>query len=164
MTAAFFDEDRTMRRYFTILTLTSVLLLLAVSPAIAKDLVYTTGNHLALDGHDPVAFFTESKPVPGKASITANHRGATYRFASAANRDTFNSDKDRYAPHFGGYCAFGASLGSLFPTKIETWQIIDDRLVLNKDLGIKKKFDKNKAKNLAKADKNWPGLVAKKGK
>lgn len=153
-----------MRRAFTLLTATSLLLLLAVSPAMAKNLVHTTGNQLALDGYDPVAFFTDSKPVRGQASITATHRGATYRFASETNRDTFLSDRDRYAPQFGGYCAFGVSLGSLFPTKIETWQIIDGRLLLNKDLGIKKKFDKNKTKNLAKADSNWPGLVAKEGK
>lgn len=152
-----------MRRAAISLCFISLLLLLAVSPVMAKNLVYTTGNQLALAGHDPVAFFTDSEPVVGLASITASHRGATYRFASEANRKAFTSDPNRYAPQFGGYCAFGVSLGSLFPTKIETWQIIDGRLVLNKDLGVKKKFDKNKAKNLAKADSNWPGLVAKKG-
>ena len=153
-----------MRRAIFFIISTALLALVVSTPIIAKDLVYTNGQQLALDGHDPVAFFTDSKPVPGQSSITATHHGATYRFASEANRTTFTADPDRYAPQFGGYCAFGVSLGSLFPTKVETWQIIDGRLVLNKDLSIKKRFDKNKNKNLAKADKEWPALLAKEGK
>ena len=153
-----------MRRAIFFIISTALLALVVSTPIIAKDLVYTDGQQVALDGHDPVAFFTDSEPVPGQPSITATHHGATYRFASEANRTTFTADPDRYAPQFGGYCAFGVSLGSLFPTKVETWQIIDGRLVLNKDLSIKKRFDKNKQKNLAKADKEWPALLAKEGK
>ena len=153
-----------MRRAIFFMISTALLALVVSTPIIAKDLVYTNGQQLALDGYDPVAFFTDSKPVPGQSAITATHHGATYRFASEANRTTFTADPDRYAPQFGGFCAFGVSLGSLFPTKVETWQIIDGRLVLNKDLSIKKRFDKNKQKNLAKADKEWPALLAKEGK
>ena len=69
-------------------------------------------DNLALKGYDPVAYFTEKKPVPGKPEFTAR---ATYRFASAANRDAFAAAPGKYAPQYGGYCAFGMASGYKAP-------------------------------------------------
>ena len=143
--------------------LATLALLLSVTPAFAADLVNTDGGRLALQGYDPVAFHTEGTAQRGSAGITTTHRGATYRFASAGNRDLFLANPDGYAPSFGGFCAYGASKGALFPVEIETWQIVDGRLVLNKNLDVKRLFDKDRRGTLAKADAKWPGLVRKHG-
>lgn len=118
----------------------------------------------ALDGYDPVAFFTAKAPVKGDFKITATHKGATYFFASKNNRDAFQTNPDRYAPAYGGYCAVGASLGVLLPVDISTWQVVNDRLVLNYSADVQKMFNKDPESTLKKADAAWPKLVAEHGK
>lgn len=124
----------------------------------ARAAINTNDEGVALQGHDPVAFFTVGAPVPGKASISADHEGATYHFAKTANRETFLSDPQRYLPAYGGYCGFGCAKGKLFPVEIDTWQIKDDRLILNYNAEIKAKFDADIDALIATADANWPGL------
>src|SRR5215469_9603198 len=106
---------------------TSIAALVLVSAAtLAGELVNVSGaSKVALDGYDPVAFFIESKPVNGSPSITAEHRGATYFFATADHRKLFKENPDKYAPQYGGFCAFGVAEGALFPVDINTWQVRD---------------------------------------
>jgi YHS domain-containing protein len=142
----------------------SAILAALVAPSIdAKTLVNKNDGGLALQGFDPVAFFTEGKPVQGRASITSDYEGATYRFATEQDRAAFVNEPAKYAPAFGGYCAMGVAYEHLIPVKIETWQILDGRLILNRNLDVKAEFDKNHAGNLGKADANWPGLLEKNG-
>jgi YHS domain-containing protein len=122
-----------------------------------------TAGH-ALDGYDPVAFFTDKKPVKGDFKITATHQGATYFFASRKNRDAFQANPNRYAPAYGGYCAVGAGLGMLLPVDISTWQVVNDRLVLNYSADVQKMFNKDSQGTLKKADAAWPKLVAEHAK
>lgn len=146
------------------------LLLFFVSsvPAWAED----TGKHLlnldrsglALQGYDPVAFFTAGEPVKGDAAQTAVYQGATYRFASAENKAKFEAEPSKYAPQFGGYCAYGVSRGYTAPIKVDAFQIVDGRLLLQFDKGARDLFNRDVQASLKKADANWPGLVAKKGK
>ena len=131
--------------------------LLAVA-AHAESPVNTDADGLALEGHDPVAFFTIGVALPGKPGITAEHNGATYRFAKQAHRDSFVANPEKFLPAYGGYCAYGAAKGALYPVAIETWQIIDGRLILNYNAEIKEQFDANVEDFLAAADANWPGL------
>jgi YHS domain-containing protein len=138
------------------LRLFSLFALLAVS-AFAK--INTNDQGLALEGHDPVAFFTVGQPTTGLATITAQHHGATFQFASEANRTAFVADPVRYAPAYGGFCAFGASKGKLFPVEIDTWQISDGRLMLNHNQEIKAQFDADVADFIATADANWQALA-----
>lgn len=145
-----------------ILAISFALCALSIASLQAKTLVNNESG-LALQGYDPVAFFTDGKPVLGEAAITASYEGATYRFATADHKAAFEKEPAKYAPAFGGYCAYGVAVGGLYPVKIETWQILDGRLVLNKTLDVKAEFDKDRAGNLKKADGNWPGLVEKKG-
>ena len=131
----------------------------------AGDLVNVSGaSSIALNGYDPVAFFTDSKPTHGDPGIKTEHKGATYFFASKANRKTFEKNPDRYAPQYGGYCAFGATVGALFPVDVNTWQIQNGKLYLNLNPEILTLFNKDIEKNLKKAEKNWPKLVRKHGK
>jgi len=150
-----------MRRHAAIFT---VSLILATGAATAEDLVNVDRTGLALEGYDPVAFFTEGRALEGQTGITTRHRGATYRFRSPENKAMFETEPDRYAPAFGGFCAYGAAKGYTAPVKIETWQIFQDRLVLNYDHKVKALFDVDRGGFLGKADANWPSIVAREGK
>jgi len=150
--------------------LSAVLALAVVTPALSaqaapgKVLVNVDQRGLALEGYDPVAFFTDGKAVRGQAGLTATYQGAEYRFASAGHRDLFAADPAKYAPQFGGFCAYGVAHDHAVSVEIDTWQILDGRLILNYDQSVRKKFDADRAGNLRKADANWPGIVEKEGK
>jgi YHS domain-containing protein len=147
----------------SILLLFATLLLAGVTQA--KDLVNVSGaSGVAINGYDPVAFFTEKKPVNGDPSISAKHEGATYFFSSKENRDAFASSPSKYAPQCGGFCAYGASVGALFPIDITTWQIKDEKLYFNLNPAILELFNKDLDGNIAKANKNWPELEEKNAK
>jgi YHS domain-containing protein len=138
--------------------------LLSVS-AYAGDLVNVSGaSNAAVSGYDTVAFFTDAKPVNGSPFISAEYQGATYFFASEEHKALFTASPEKYAPQCGGFCAYGVGLGKLFPVDISTWQVRDGKLYLNLNGAILKKFNADFAGNVAKADKNWPGLVEKHGK
>ncbi|MCI0533673.1 MAG: YHS domain-containing protein [Verrucomicrobiales bacterium] len=144
-------------------SLTAVTLLSAA--AFAGELVNVSGaSGIAIDGFDPVAFFTDGKPVNGDPGITAKYKGATYLFASKEHKRLFESAPEKYAPQCGGFCAFGASVNALFPVDINTWQVRDGKLYLNLNPAILGKFNEDFEKNVAKAEKNWPGLVKKHAK
>jgi len=142
-----------------------VLLGLAL-PAFAdsKILLNVDKEGVAVQGYDPVAFFTDNKPVKGKEAFVARHKGATYRFASKENRDLFKKNPEKYAPVFGGYCAYGVSRNKLVEIDVEAFQIVDGRLLLQYSKGVREDFNKDVKGNLKKAETNWPGLVEKKGK
>lgn len=142
----------------------AVMLLLSIS-AFAGDLVNVSGaSKIAVNGYDPVAFFTDSKPVNGSPFITAEHQGATYFFVSEEHKKLFTEHPDKYAPQFGGFCAYGVGLDKLFPVDITTWQVRDGKLYLNLNADILKAFNADFAGNVTKADKNWPGLIQRSGK
>lgn len=123
-------------------------------------LVNVDAQHLALEGYDPVAYFTDAKPVKGDAAISAVYRGATYHFASTAHRDMFISDPAKYEPQFGGFCAYAASINKISPVNPEIWQMSDGRLLLQHTPEAYRLFNENTAGNLARADANWPALAA----
>lgn len=138
--------------------------LLSVS-ALAADLVNVSGaSKAAVSGYDTVAFFTDSKPVNGSPFITADHKGATYYFASEDHKALFTANPEKYVPQFGGFCAFGVSINKVLPVDISTWQVRNGKLYLNLNPDIRIKFDADFEGNLAKANKNWPGLVKKHAK
>jgi len=132
--------------------------------ATAKDLLNLDGNRVAIQGYDPVAFFTDSRPVTGNAQFQSEYRGAKYYFVSAEHKAMFHKEPAKYEPQFGGYCAYGASRGRKVPVKIEAWQIVDGRLLMQYDLDVKEKFNQDRLGNLRRADQNWPGLIEKYGK
>ena len=144
----------------------SLLALALVTPAFAqsKTLLNLDKKGVAIQGHDPVAFFTANKPVKGDAKIQATHRGSLYQFASPENKDAFLKEPAKYEPAFGGYCAFGVSKGKLVEVDVNAFQVVGGRLLLQYSKGVRDDFNKDSAGNLKKADGNWPGLLEKKGK
>jgi len=129
-----------------------------------RTLVNVDKTGLALEGHDPVAYFTEHHPVLGNPEHEATYNGALYRFASKANRETFENDPARYAPAFGGFCGYAASINKVSPVNIHIWQLVDGRLVLQHTPQAYRLFNEDVAGAIVRADANWPGLVACRGK
>ena len=149
-----------MKNLVVVLMLCSALSTIAT----AKDLLNLDGHGVAIQGYDPVAFFTDNRPVKGNPQFQSEYRGAKYYFVSAEHKATFDKEPGKYEPQFGGYCAYGASRGNKAPIKIEAWQIVNGRLLMQYDLDVKGKFNEDQVGNLRKADQNWPGLVEKYGK
>jgi YHS domain-containing protein len=134
------------------------------SSVFAGELVNISGaSKIAVSGYDPVAFFTDSKPVNGSPFVAATHQGATYFFASDEHKKLFTENPDKYTPQFGGFCAYGVGLDKLLPVDINTWQVRNGKLYLNLNGDILKKFNADFEGNVAKADKYWPGLLKKHG-
>jgi len=145
------------------------LLLLVIGlalPAFAqtKTLLNLDKTGVAIQGYDPVAFFTDSKPVKGKSEYLAQHNGAIYYFASKEHRDFFRKDPTKYEPVFGGYCAYGVSRNKLVEIDVNAFQIVDGKLLLQYSKSVQEDFNKDTKGNLTKAESNWRGLVEKKGK
>ncbi len=141
---------------FLRLCLTAVCLLPLV--ARAEKPVNATFLGVAIKGYDPVAYFTDAKPVSGSSDHEFEWMGATWRFASAAHRDLFKSTPDKYAPQYGGFCAWAVSQGSTAGIDPAAWKIVNDKLYLNYSLDIQKKWEGDVPGNIAKADVNWPKL------
>jgi len=147
------------------MTQTLVALMLTATPLLAGDLVNVSGaSKAAVSGYDVVAFFTDSRPVNGSPAISAMYQGATYFFATEEHKKLFEQNPDKYVPQYGGFCAYGVALGKLFPVDINTWQVRNGKLYLNLNADILKTFNADFEGNIIKAEKNWPGLVAKNGK
>lgn len=116
---------------------------------------------LAIRGTDPVAYFTDAAPVPGDPAITAGWNGATWRFATAANRDAFVADPVAYAPQYGGWCAWAvATKGQLFTTQPENWKIVDGKLYLNFSDQVQADWNKDIPGFIAEGDRRWPMILA----
>jgi YHS domain-containing protein len=129
-----------------------------------KTLLNLDKTGVAIQGYDPVAFFTGNKPVKGTDAFVRRYNGAVYFFASKENRDLFAKDPAKYEPAFGGYCAYGVSRDKLVEIDVDAFQIVDGRLLLQYSKGVRDDFNKDQKGSLAKADANWPELVEKKGK
>ena len=147
-------------------SLSALAALAAFATALAADksLLNLDREGVAVQGYDPVAFFTVKGPVKGSPMFTSEFHGAKYRFHSAKNKAAFDADPAKYEPQFGGYCAFGVSRGKLVEIDVTATQIVDGRLLLQYSPGVRDDFNKDAAGNLKKADANWPKLVEKKGK
>jgi YHS domain-containing protein len=142
------------------------LLLLISVPAFGqnKTLLNLDKQGIAIQGYDPVAFFTQNRPVKGRPEFESKYNGARYLFDSAEDKSTFDANPAKYEPQFGGFCTYAASKNRTAPVKIEAFQIVNGRLLMQYDLDIRKEFNKDPQGNLEKADKNWPGIVQKEGK
>jgi hypothetical protein len=137
------------------------LTLVALSrPALAaEDRVYSDWRGRAIRGFDPVAYFTQGRPVPGSPDITLDWNGAQWRFASAENRDVFRADPAAYAPQYGGWCAWAMAQGSTASVDPEAWDIIGGKLYLNYSRDVQSRWRKDIPGFVAKADTLYPGVV-----
>ncbi len=137
-----------------------VLFQAAATPTAAKDPVYTgIFSNLAVSGYDPVAYFVEGRPVEGRKAFEFEWNGATWRFADADNLAAFKADPEKFAPQYGGYCAWAVSQGGTASTEPELWRIVDGKLYLNYSKSVQRTWIQDTPGNIAKADKNWPGVL-----
>jgi YHS domain-containing protein len=144
----------------SLLALTLAIAPLAAAPLAGQQIVQvnTDARGVAIYGYDPVAYFTDAKPLLGSATFTANYDGATWHFASAAHRDLFVKEPARYAPQYGGYCAFGVAGNYKVKIDPEAWRVEDGKLYLNYDKGVQRRWLADIPGYLAKSERNWPGL------
>ncbi len=133
--------------------------LAAIPDAAEKDPVFTTRGNLAIRGYDPVAYFTEGKAVKGDRDFTLGWRGADWRFASAENRDLFSEDPEKYAPRYGGYCAWAVSRNYTAPTDPDAFTLVDDKLYLNYNKRVMNQWLEDRDRNIEQADQNWPAVL-----
>lgn len=115
----------------------------------------------AIRGYDPVAFFNESKPVMGNDSLTVNWNDVTWKFSSEKNKEMFIAAPEKFAPQYGGYCAYGTSQGHKAPTQVETWSVVDGKLYFNYNKKVQESWNKDKESLIKKADSLWPEIKNK---
>jgi YHS domain-containing protein len=142
-------------------TLFAVLLLPGcVGPSGPPDSPVNAAGKVALRGHDPVAYFTEGHPTPGDARFEAVHENVTYRFASVEHRALFEADPERYAPQYGGYCAYAVSVNRTADVDPAYWSIVEGRLFLNNGPLAQTLWKLDEPGRIRAADRNWGALGA----
>ena len=109
----------------------------------------------AIRGYDAVAYFKESKPVEGKNELVYSWNNANWYFSSQQNLDSFKANPSKYAPQYGGYCAYGLSEGHKAPTSADAWTIVDGKLYLNYNTKVRALWSKDPELRIEAADKNW---------
>jgi len=116
---------------------------------------------IAIDGTDPVAYFTEGRPVAGSSAHEVMWQGATWRFSSEENRAAFDADPEAYAPQYGGWCAWAVAEGYTASTVPNAWKIVDQKLYLNFSRGVQRRWERDIPGNIARAEANWPAVLSK---
>jgi len=134
--------------------LTAMVLLVAVvaTPAFGKDVTHSTPG---ISGYDPVSYFTESAPQRGSGYHVADYQGVTYAFASEEHKVMFEANPGKYAPAYGGWCAYGVAVGKKFVADPTVWKVVDGTLYLNLDKDIQGKWNKDIPGYIQKAEGNW---------
>jgi YHS domain-containing protein len=136
---------------------TSALLISSLSFA-ANIEVNANSNDLAIKGYDSVSYFTKGAPTKGSNEFTSAYNGAIYQFSTANNRDLFKSDPSKYAPQYGGYCAMGVALNQKFDTDPTAWHIRGDKLYLNLNKDVQKKWVTDIPGYIETAQSNWTDI------
>ncbi|MFN7992036.1 MAG: YHS domain-containing (seleno)protein [Bryobacteraceae bacterium] len=121
------------------------------------DPVNKDGKGIAIKGYDAVAYF-DGQPAKGSLAFAHQWMGGTWLFASAANRDRFIAEPNRFAPQYGGYCAYAVSKGHTASVDPEAWRVVDGKLYLNYSKGVQRKWSDDVPGHIASGDRNWPGL------
>ena len=138
----------------------ALLAVFAVVPVVeAIDPIHSNRQGLAIQGYDPVAYFAQQRALPGDERWSYEWNGATWRFASQSHLETFVEDPERYAPQYGGYCAYAVSKGSTAKIDPEAWAVVEGKLYLNYNSKIQKKWNADIPGYIARADQNWPRLL-----
>lgn len=123
--------------------------------------LFETKTGIAIKGYDPVAYFTQNKPVKGVDAYVYEWQGAKWKFANQANLDTFKANPTKYAPQYGGYCAYGVANDNLVSIEPDKFTIIDGKLYLNYDADVQSKWLKDTAGYIRKADSKFSSLLKK---
>ncbi len=136
------------------------LMMFSFSASAQKAAIFSTKEG-AIKGYDPVAYFTESKPVLGNVEFTYTWKDANWYFASAENREKFKAAPEKYAPQYGGYCAYGVAKGYAVKIEPEAWEIVGGKLYLNYNLKVQEDWQAQKQTYITTANQNWPQVLKK---
>lgn len=115
----------------------------------------------AILGYDTVAYFTVGKPVKGRDDLAFEYMGATWKFSSQAHLDLFKANPQKYAPQYGGYCAYGVSQDHLVSIEPDKFRIVDNKLYLNYDASVQETWLKDPARYIREADAKFAALLKK---
>ncbi len=142
-----------------------LLLLGAISPSLlAQETDVFQKDGIAIRGYDPVAYFKQNKPVKGIETIAYDWNGVKWLFYSDENKEEFKANPEKFAPQFGGYCAYGLSENHKSPTDPDAFTIVDGKLYLNYSLKVKELWNKDIPGRIKKANELWPALKSKEAK
>lgn len=144
------------------LTRRTTLALLAASvaaPALAAENPVYSEAGIAINGYDPVAYFKSGEPVAGSKDHVAEWNGAKWLFSNDENKSAFEGNPERFAPQYGGYCAYAVSRGYTASTDPEAWTIRDGKLYLNYNKAVRLLWSRDIPGHVASADRNWPGVL-----
>lgn len=155
-------KHRLLNKLFAVALIGLALSVAAPASSYAADPVYTSvWNSNAVSGYDVVAYFTQGKPVKGERKFSYKYKGATWRFSSKENLERFKANPTKYAPQYGGYCAWAMALGKTYSANPKYWKIVDGKLYLNYDSDVQKKWEKDIPGFIQRADAKWPTIVGK---
>ena len=156
-------RPETLEKYMSVrsallaLAIATTPMLIAVPSACAEAPIYTGRfNNLAVQGFDPVTYFTLGELQKGLREFSTRYMGAEFRFVSQDNLDTFLSDPMAYAPQYGGYCAWAMADGKFAKGDARRWNIVDGKLYLNYNKSIQEKWLADIPGFIARADRVWP--------
>jgi YHS domain-containing protein len=152
-----------MNRHPTLPRLLVTLGLLLASSLVAAASPVNTGlfGKTAVKGYDVVAYHSEKRAVKGDSEYSASWQGANWHFVSAANRDRFKANPARYAPQYGGYCAFAVAKNDLVGIDPEAYTLVGDKLYLNYSKDIQRQWEADRQRFIESADRNFPALIAR---
>lgn len=151
-----------MRKLFAALVF-AVAAFVSAPAAFADQPPVHTGllSNIAVSGYDPVAYFTDGRPVRGNAQFRIVHQGYEYRFATAEHLAAFRANPARYLPQYGGYCAWAVSQGYTAPGNPNNWRIVGGKLYLNYDDTVQRRWEANIPGFIQSADRNWPSVLSR---
>jgi hypothetical protein len=130
----------------------------AARASLTARIVVDWHTGLAIDGYDPVAFFTDGTPLPGSSAFELRHAGVVWRFRNVGNRAAFAERPDIYMPRYGGYDPVAVARGVAVAGEPNVWIIVGQRLFLFYDPADRQKFTGDPVHVIATADRKWPAL------
>jgi len=145
----------TRRKTLALLAATAAM----TNPALANTPPVFSTKGIAINGYDPVAYFTQGKPVKGSRIHKSNYKGSTFLFASARNKATFDGNTAKYAPQYGGYCSYAVSKGYTAKTDPKAWAVVNDKLYLNYNLDVRSIWSEDITGNISRANAHWPNVL-----
>jgi len=142
-----------------VILLLGALFVFAATPVLADKTTYQSGG-VAINGYDPVAYFVDNAPIKGDTALGYTWNGTKWQFANQKNLAAFKENPEKFAPKFGGYCAYAVSQGYTALTDPNAWSIVDGSLYLNYSKSVRSRWQQDTSGNIVKGDANWPGLRA----
>jgi YHS domain-containing protein len=141
--------------------ISAMLMVLFAVPALAQKPEIFTTKEGAIRGYDAVAYFQSGKPVKGETQWMYEWKTQKWLFSSRENLERFKSNPEKYAPQYGGWCAYGMARGYKAKTEPEAWSIVNGKLYLNYDLGVRDDWNKKQSEYIKTADENWKSVKSK---